>query len=82
MTNDIEAVIPQHSIARGRFKRTIKLPQRYVEADMVAYTLNVAEDIEASEEPSNYKEPISCMDSKKWLVAMYEEMESLHMNGI
>ena len=48
---------------------------------MVAYALNVAEDIEVDEELYTYKEAISCMDSKKWLIAIYEKMESLHKNG-
>ena len=48
---------------------------------MVAYALNVAENIDAGEEPSTYNEAISCVDSEKWLIAMNEEMESLHKNG-
>ena len=48
---------------------------------MVAYALNVCEDIDAGEELSTYKETISYMDSKKWLIAMHEKMESLHKNS-
>ena len=48
---------------------------------MVAYALNVAEDIDTGEEPSTYKKVISCMDSEKWLIVMHEEMESLHKNS-
>ncbi|KAG8499189.1 hypothetical protein CXB51_005621 [Gossypium anomalum] len=44
------------------------------------YALNVAEDIDANQEPSNYSEAISCEDSEKWMFAMQEEMESLHKN--
>ncbi|KAG8496965.1 hypothetical protein CXB51_008193 [Gossypium anomalum] len=43
-----------------------------------SYALNVAEDIDANQEPSNYSEAISCEDSEKWMFAMQEEMESLH----
>ncbi|KAG8480929.1 hypothetical protein CXB51_025596 [Gossypium anomalum] len=50
---------------------------KYVEADLVAYALKVAEDIDANREPSNYSEAISCEDSEKWMFAMQEEMESL-----
>ncbi|KAF3642236.1 Polygalacturonase [Capsicum annuum] len=32
-------------------------------------------------EPSNYSEAISGVDSAKWLIAMNEEIESLHKNG-
>ncbi|KAG8492439.1 hypothetical protein CXB51_009727 [Gossypium anomalum] len=41
---------------------TESTPQKYAEADLVAYALNVAEDIDANQEPSNYSEAISCED--------------------
>ncbi|KAG8498902.1 hypothetical protein CXB51_005261 [Gossypium anomalum] len=69
---------PQYSIAKNRNKREIKPPKKYAEADLVAYALNVAEDIDANQEPSNYSEAISCEDLEKWMFAMQEEMESLH----
>ncbi|KAG8474588.1 hypothetical protein CXB51_031227 [Gossypium anomalum] len=56
---------PQYSIAKNRTKREIKPPKKYAEADLVAYALNVAEDIDANQEPSNYSEAISCEDSEK-----------------
>ncbi|KAG8481596.1 hypothetical protein CXB51_026522 [Gossypium anomalum] len=71
---------PQYSIAKNRTKREIKPLKKYAEADLVAYALNVAEDIDANQEPSNYFEAISCEDSEKWMFAMQEEMESLHKN--
>ncbi|KAG8498213.1 hypothetical protein CXB51_006868 [Gossypium anomalum] len=71
---------PQYSIAKNRTRREIKPPKKYAEADLVAYALNVAEDIDANREPSNYSEAINCEDSKKWMFAMQEEMESLHKN--
>ncbi|KAG8472814.1 hypothetical protein CXB51_034622 [Gossypium anomalum] len=55
---------PQYSIAKNRTKREIKPPKKYAEADLVTYALNVAEDIDANQEPSNYSEAISCEDSK------------------
>ncbi|KAG8488618.1 hypothetical protein CXB51_016586 [Gossypium anomalum] len=61
-------------------RREIKPPKKYAEADLVAYALNVAEDIDANREPSNYSEAISCKDSEKWMFAIQEEMESLHKN--
>ncbi|KAG8492957.1 hypothetical protein CXB51_012663 [Gossypium anomalum] len=76
------ASLPQYSIAKNRTKREIKPPKKYAEADLVAYALNVAEDIDANQEPSNYSEAISCEDSEKWMFAMQEEMESLHKNKI
>ncbi|KAG8474542.1 hypothetical protein CXB51_031315 [Gossypium anomalum] len=70
----------QYSIAKNRTRREIKPPKKYVEANLIAYVLNVAEDIDANRELSNYSEAISCEDSEKWMFAMQEEMESLHKN--
>ncbi|KAG8491586.1 hypothetical protein CXB51_014658 [Gossypium anomalum] len=61
-------------------RREIKPLKKYVEADLVAYALNVAKDIDANQEPSNYSEAVSCEDSEKWMFAMQEEMKSLHKN--
>ncbi|KAG8499228.1 hypothetical protein CXB51_005739 [Gossypium anomalum] len=74
------AYSPQYSIAKNRTRREIKPPKKYAEADLVAYALNVAEDIDANQEPSNYSEAVSCEDSEKWMFAMQEEMESLYKN--
>ncbi|KAG8472135.1 hypothetical protein CXB51_036415 [Gossypium anomalum] len=45
---------PQYSIAKNKTRREIKPPKKYDEDDLVTYALNVAEDIDASQEPSNY----------------------------
>ncbi|KAG8503622.1 hypothetical protein CXB51_001566 [Gossypium anomalum] len=63
-----------------RTRREIKPPKKYAEADLVAYALNVAEDIVANQEPSNYSEAISYEDLEKWMFAMQKEIESLHKN--
>ncbi|KAG8500185.1 hypothetical protein CXB51_004397 [Gossypium anomalum] len=64
------ASLPQYSIAKNRTRREIKPPKKYAEADLVAYALNVAEDIDANQEPFNYSEAISCEDSEKWMFAI------------
>ncbi|KAG8481048.1 hypothetical protein CXB51_025755 [Gossypium anomalum] len=61
-------------------RREIKPPKKYAKADLVAYALNVAKDIDANREPSNNSETISCEDSEKWMSTMQEEIESLHKN--
>ncbi|KAG8474393.1 hypothetical protein CXB51_033749 [Gossypium anomalum] len=67
-------------LPKNRTRREIKPPKKYAEANLVAYALNVAEDIDTNQEPSNYSEAISCEDSEKWMFAVQEEMESLHKN--
>ncbi|KAG8474611.1 hypothetical protein CXB51_031247 [Gossypium anomalum] len=74
------AFSPQYSIVKNKTRREIKPLKKYAEADLVAYALNVAEDIDANQEPSNCSEAISCEDSEKWMFSMQEEMESLHKN--
>ncbi|KAG8473481.1 hypothetical protein CXB51_035654 [Gossypium anomalum] len=60
---------PQYSIAKNRTRREIKPPKKYAEANLVAYALNVAEDIDANQEPSNYSEAVSCKKAVrcKWV---------------
>ncbi|KAG8481022.1 hypothetical protein CXB51_025745 [Gossypium anomalum] len=65
---------------KNRTRREIKPSKKYAEADLVAYALNVAEDIDANQEPFNYSEAVSCEDLEKWMFAMQEEIESLHKN--
>lgn len=72
---------PKYNIAKDRIRRQVIPPKRYVKADLVAYVLNVEEGTDCCEEPSNYDEVMSSDDSSTWVVAMHEEMESLHKNG-
>ena len=69
----------EYSIARDRPRREIRLPQRYV--DVASYALTVAQETGGDGEPSTYLEAIQSAHSDKWVVAMNEEMESLHKNG-
>ncbi|KAL5740548.1 hypothetical protein ACOSQ2_029728 [Xanthoceras sorbifolium] len=68
----------EDSIAKHKPPRKKMRPQRL--ADYVSFALAVAEDTNAVGEPSTYSEAISCDDSAKWLVAMQEEVKSLHKN--
>ena len=74
-------LVQQYSIARGRERRTIRPPHKYGETDLIAYALSVVDNIESSEESSTYEEVVNCNDSGKWMIAMQEEMKSLHKNG-
>ena len=74
-------LVQQYSIARDRERMTIKSPQKYGEADLITYALSVANNIESNEEPFTYEQVVSCCDLGKWMIAMQEEMESLHKMG-
>ncbi|KAJ4729013.1 Retrovirus-related Pol polyprotein from transposon TNT 1-94 [Melia azedarach] len=76
-------VASQHSLALNRSKRANYgiPPKRYGFEDMVAYALQVAEEVDTdSNKPSTYKEAVTCTESTQWLAAMGDEMESLHKN--
>ncbi|KAG8498578.1 hypothetical protein CXB51_004832 [Gossypium anomalum] len=72
----------QHSIAKNMPRREIKPPKWYAKIDLVAYALNVAKDIDANQDRSTYSEAVSYEGLGKWMIAMQEEMESLHKNKI
>ena len=72
---------PQYFITKDRSRRDIKPPQRYAEADLVAYTLDVAKGIDYSTETSTSSEAVNCDDFGRWMMAIKEEMKSLHKNG-
>ena len=72
--------VQQYFIARDRERMIIKPQHKYSEVDLVANALSVVDNIEYNEEPSTYEEAVSCSDSGKWMIAMPEEMESLHKN--
>ncbi|KAG8503535.1 hypothetical protein CXB51_001497 [Gossypium anomalum] len=76
----IKCVFLGYKVGVKGTRREIKPLKKYAKADLVAYALNVVEDIDANQEPSNYSEAISSEDSEKWMFAMQEEMESLHKN--
>ena len=54
---------PQYSIAGDRPRREVRSPQRFAKADLVAYALNVAEDVDSNQDPSTYTEAVNCDDS-------------------
>lgn len=70
---------PQYSIAKDRLRIQIRSPQKYEEAYLVAYTLNVAEEIDSIEEPAIYTESVSYSDSSIQLIAIHKEMKSLNI---
>ena len=65
-----------------RPRRDPRPPKRLIEeANIVAYALSVADEIEGNAEPSSYSEVIISGDCNKWMTAMHDEMESLEKNG-
>ena len=65
----------------NRPSREINPHKRLIEeANIVAYALSVAEEIEGNTEPSSYSEAINSTDCNKWITAMHDEMESLEKN--
>ncbi|KAG9454908.1 hypothetical protein H6P81_007812 [Aristolochia fimbriata] len=64
-----------YAIAKGKGKRNIVPPVRYMFEDMVSFALTVG-----TGDPSTFSEAMKVDDSDVWLHAMKEEMESLLKN--
>nr|GEY15810.1 copia LTR rider [Tanacetum cinerariifolium] len=60
-------------------RRNARAPSRFGFEDYVVYALQVVEDVE-SLELDTYREAITSKDSDMWIMAMGEEIESLHKN--
>ena len=81
--------VEPYSIATGRERRQIRKPQRYLnsvacavdssDADSIAFALAMA-DGTFGDEPCTYHDAMDSKESKQWLAAMNEEIESLQKN--
>ncbi|KAH9678410.1 hypothetical protein KPL71_025698 [Citrus sinensis] len=69
-----------YQLVRDRKRRAVRPPKRYAVADLIAYALTAAQEVN-EEEPRTYKEAINNRDKLKWKKAMDEEIESLMKNG-
>ena len=74
-----EEDLSNYQLARDRARREIKAPVRFDEADIIAYALNIAEKSE--EEPKSYQDAINSKNSRDWIYAMKEEIDSLRTNN-
>ena len=68
-----------YQLLRDRNRRAIRPPKRYAVADLIAYALTAAKEVN-EEEPRTYKEAINSRDKLKWKKAIDEEIESLMKN--
>ncbi|KAH9681219.1 hypothetical protein KPL71_026889 [Citrus sinensis] len=68
-----------YQLARDRKRRTIRPPKRYAVADLIAYALSTAQEIN-DDEPKTYQEAITSNNNLEWKRAMDEEVESLMKN--
>lgn len=72
--------LSNYQLARDRVRRVTRPPFRFGQAYMIFYALNVAEEIEYFE-PATYSEAMRSKESREWMKAMEEEINSLHKNG-
>ena len=70
--------LDNYLLSRDRTRRTIRVPSRFLDANLVIYALNVS--VADNYVPENFQDAISCSDSSKWQRAMNEELESLKKN--
>ncbi|KAH9652997.1 hypothetical protein KPL70_027263 [Citrus sinensis] len=77
-----QSQVMDYQLTRDRQKRQSKAPKRYGYADLIAFALHSAHEINAEEphEIQNFKEAINCQYAKEWKKSMDEEMNSLYKN--
>jgi len=69
------------SIAHDRPRKEIRRPAHYADSEgLVVYAFAVVEEIPEITELSTYTEAISCPSSPNWILAIREQIESLHKN--
>lgn len=68
-----------YQLTRDQERRQIRPSIRYSVADLIVYALMTAQEYEGPEPPT-YKEAINSKESKRWLLAIIEEFESLQKN--
>lgn len=66
-------------MARNRKRRNIRPPKRYIVADLIAYALTAAYELN-DDELMTYQEAITSKKKLEWTKAMNEEMASLMKN--
>ena len=77
-----EQHIEDYQSVRDRVKRVSKPTQRYCFSsltDMLAYAFLLVAEVMKTE-PETYEEAINSKESKNWVAAMKEEMNSLYKN--
>ncbi|KAH9754233.1 hypothetical protein KPL71_015385 [Citrus sinensis] len=72
--------IQDNQLTRDRQKRQVRAPERLGYADLIAYALTAAQNVD-QEEPKTYEEAVACKESAQWIKAMEDEMDSLNKNG-
>lgn len=73
--------LDEYVLARDRnMRKNIRPPSRFDDANLVAYALNAAEELEI-EEPKTYAEVMKTKERKFWNAAAKVEFVSLEKNG-
>ena len=73
--------INDYQLVRGRERRIPKPNRKLTQVDLICYALTIAEEIEGSVEPRNFKESHESEERQLWLHAMEEELEALRKNN-
>ena len=69
-----------YQLVKDRKKRQTRPPQRYGDADLIAYALVTSHEIKVNE-PKNYFEAIYSPHKSEWQRVMNDEIVSLHKNN-
>ncbi|KAH9779746.1 hypothetical protein KPL71_007826 [Citrus sinensis] len=72
--------IQDYQLTRDRQKRQVRAPERLGYADLIAYALTAAHEVD-QEEPKTYEEVVTSKESAQWIKAIEDEIDSLNKNG-
>lgn len=78
-SKSVESEGDTYQLARDIERRTIWPPRKYIVADLIAYALSAAHEINY-DEPRTYLDAMTSKNRLNWKRAMDEEIESLMKN--
>lgn len=70
-----------YQLARDRVRRKVRKPSRYAKVDLINYALP-ARNEPCYDEPTTYKDAMTCKVPSKWKLAMDEKYKPLMQNRI
>nr|KYP74269.1 Retrovirus-related Pol polyprotein from transposon TNT 1-94 [Cajanus cajan] len=77
----LKCAVNDYQLVRDRERRVPKPIRRFGQANLICYALNVAKEIEGTNEPRNFREAQESSEKQQWKCAMEEELESLRKNN-
>ncbi|CAM8940925.1 unnamed protein product [Rhodiola kirilowii] len=82
ITNEPVTIQEDNSTPHEPLRRSIRERRSAISNDYVVYTVENECDLSLDEEPTSFRNAMESNDSDKWLIAMKEEIKSMHDNRV